>query len=125
MLKRQRQHVMAKNMRQASLDGQVEQNAPSGVSPECDNATPSTSHTDTGDLDTAWLDDDTIDLIAQTVEDFRGQRLSMVQSLRQFVLCYETVLEWIARLQQQENGTAMAGTVAAMGGRSRSESFEF
>lgn len=34
------------------------------------------------------------DIVAQTVEDFRHQRLSMVQTLRQFVLCYETVLEW-------------------------------
>ena len=41
-------------------------------------------------------DDTTDDLIAQTVEDFRLQRLSMVQTLRQFVLCYETVLEWFA-----------------------------
>ncbi|RNJ58575.1 hypothetical protein D7B24_004445 [Verticillium nonalfalfae] len=34
-------------------------------------------------LNTAWVGDDTIDLIAETVEDFRSQRLSMVQSLRQ------------------------------------------
>lgn len=39
-------------------------------------------------------DDSTEDLIERTVEDFRIQRLSMVQTLRQFVLCYETVLEW-------------------------------
>jgi protein-tyrosine phosphatase len=55
-------------------------------------------------IDTSWLDDDTVDLIAQTVEDFRGQRLSMVQSLRQFVLCYETVLEWARRLQEDGDG---------------------
>jgi protein tyrosine phosphatase len=36
-----------------------------------------------------------MDLIAKTVEDFRLQRLSMVQSLRQFVLCYESVMEWL------------------------------
>ena len=35
------------------------------------------------------------DLIARTVEDFRVQRLSMVQTLRQFVLCYETIVEWL------------------------------
>ncbi|CCU82417.1 tyrosine-protein phosphatase non-receptor type 12/receptor-type tyrosine-protein phosphatase beta [Blumeria hordei DH14] len=40
-----------------------------------------------------WKGD--LDLIEKTVEDFRGQRLSMVQSLRQYVLCYEAVLEWI------------------------------
>lgn len=35
------------------------------------------------------------DLIAQTVGDFRTQRPSMVQNLSQFVLCYESVLEWV------------------------------
>lgn len=43
-----------------------------------------------------WLERDDIDLIEKTVEEFRLQRLSMVQSLRQFVLCYESVLEWLA-----------------------------
>ena len=43
-----------------------------------------------------WVSRDDEDLIARTVEDFRAQRPSMVQSLRQFVLCYESVLEWIA-----------------------------
>ncbi|OAQ97947.1 hypothetical protein LLEC1_02996 [Akanthomyces lecanii] len=46
-------------------------------------------------LDTKWLNDDTVDLIQNTVQDFRQQRLSTVQSLRQYVLCYETVLEWM------------------------------
>jgi tyrosine-protein phosphatase 2/3 len=47
--------------------------------------------------DNDWLDREDDDLIADVVHDFRKQRLSMVQSLRQYVLCYETVLEWIAR----------------------------
>ncbi|KAF2712369.1 tyrosine-protein phosphatase-like protein non-receptor [Pleomassaria siparia CBS 279.74] len=42
-----------------------------------------------------WTTRDDFDLIEKTVEDFRLQRLSMVQSLRQFVLCYESVLEWL------------------------------
>ena len=42
-----------------------------------------------------WMLRDDEDLVAKTVCDFRAQRLSMVQTLRQFVLCYETVLEWI------------------------------
>ena len=42
-----------------------------------------------------WMLKDEEDLIAKTVSDFRLQRLSMVQTLKQFVLCYETVLEWI------------------------------
>ncbi|KAJ4993074.1 protein-tyrosine phosphatase [Stagonosporopsis vannaccii] len=42
-----------------------------------------------------WITQQDLDLIEKTVEDFRLQRLSMVQSLRQFVLCYESVLEWL------------------------------
>ena len=64
---------------------------------------PGSDERDKGGIDTSWLDDENIDLIARTVEDFRGQRLSMVQSLRQFVLCYETVLEWIWRVQERGN----------------------
>jgi protein tyrosine phosphatase len=44
-----------------------------------------------------WVFNSDVDLVEKTVEDFRGQRLSMVQTLRQYVLCYETVLEWIAQ----------------------------
>lgn len=40
--------------------------------------------------------DEEIDLVERAVEEFRMQRVSMVQTLRQFVLCYETVLEWVA-----------------------------
>lgn len=40
--------------------------------------------------------EETLDPIAQTVDDLRTQRPSMVQNLSQFVLCYETVLEWMA-----------------------------
>ncbi|KAJ5300570.1 uncharacterized protein N7443_005572 [Penicillium atrosanguineum] len=39
--------------------------------------------------------DTSLDLITKTVEDFRTQRPSMVQNLSQFVLCYESVLEWL------------------------------
>ncbi|KAG9245124.1 phosphatase-like protein [Calycina marina] len=48
-------------------------------------------------IDGDWIFDQDIDLIERTVEDFRLQRLSMVQSLKQYVLCYETIAEWIAR----------------------------
>ncbi len=48
-----------------------------------------------------WIFDEEIDLIQKTVEDFRKQRISMVQTLRQYVLCYETILEWI---NQERNG---------------------
>ena len=60
----------------------------------------------TADVDevenTEWVQRDDLDLIAKTVDEFRVQRLSMVQSLRQFVLCYETVLEWFVSQQLPE-----------------------
>lgn len=52
--------------------------------------------------DDSWVFDDTVDLVAKTVEDFRTQRPSMVQNLSQFVLCYETILEWaVARFDDK------------------------
>lgn len=44
-----------------------------------------------------WSPTDDVDLVAEIVKDFRLQRLSMVQTLRQFVLCYESALEWVVR----------------------------
>jgi len=70
-----------------------------------------------GSLDTSWIDDESVDLIQKTVEDFREQRLSMVQSLRQYVLCYETVLEWIGRIQQRGRAVPQSA-----GGRGRARS---
>lgn len=58
--------------------------------------------------DAEWLSKDDQDLICQVVSDFRDQRLSMVQSLRQYVLCYETVLEWVARQKPTESGKRKA-----------------
>jgi protein-tyrosine phosphatase len=49
-----------------------------------------------------WIKRDDEDLVAKAVEDFRHQRLSMVQNLRQFVLCYESILQWVVS-QQREN----------------------
>lgn len=52
-----------------------------------------------------WMLKDDEDLVARTVSDFRLQRVSMVQTLRQFVLCYETVLEWIVgQMPEKYNG---------------------
>ena len=50
------------------------------------------------DINGPWLFDDDLDLIEATVEDFRRQRLSMVQSLKQYALCYETVAKWVAQI---------------------------
>lgn len=58
-------------------------------------------------VDMDWVFDQDTDLVEKTVEDFRGQRLSMVQNLLQYVLCYETILEWIA--QQFVNGGGAGG----------------
>lgn len=71
---------------------------------------------DAAAIDTTWLHGDGVDLIQKTVEDFREQRLSMVQSLRQYVLCYETILEWMNRMQDRAssiNGRARSGSLQA------------
>ena len=51
-----------------------------------------------------WTHDSSLDLISKTVEDFRTQRPSMVQNLGQFVLCYESILEWL--VSQMDEGKA-------------------
>jgi protein tyrosine phosphatase len=63
----------------------------------------SQAHEDAMDIDSEddWIRRDDVDLVAKTVEDFRLQRLSMVQNLRQFVLCYEAVLQWVADEQSR------------------------
>jgi protein tyrosine phosphatase len=53
-------------------------------------------------VDGEWVNDETQDLIEKTVEEFRRQRISMVQSLRQFVLCYESVMEWLVEQESQD-----------------------
>ena len=142
MLKRQKQHMIAQSTRDNSsqaqgsarqsdglnvaqglalhrdADGDISMDgAMDGAKAEHDHGVDRSE--DNPGIDTSWLDDDNIDLIAQTVEDFRGQRLSMVQSLRQFVLCYETVLEWISRVRQSDSG------VLDTRGRGRSGSLTF
>jgi len=74
------------------------------------------------DLDTKddWIRRDNIDLVAKTVDDFRRQRLSMVQNLRQFVLCYESVLQWFAAQEaddedQNQNQSGKDGTRRSYG----------
>ncbi|KAG5359629.1 Phosphatidylinositol phosphatase PTPRQ [Yarrowia sp. C11] len=39
------------------------------------------------------------DVVAEVVAELRTQRTSMVQSLRQYVLCYDSVLAWLAKRQ--------------------------
>ncbi|KAF3901885.1 hypothetical protein ABW21_db0201566 [Orbilia brochopaga] len=96
MLRRQREHVR--------MNARYSHNG--GVDREGDSPMRS-SYDYEGDY---WVDDDRTDLIERAVENLRDQRLSMVQSLRQYVLCYETVLEWLVRRQVTENiGSWMKG----------------
>ncbi|KAI0125920.1 protein-tyrosine phosphatase [Xylariales sp. AK1849] len=128
MLKRQRLARSAAS-KQQDADGDIDMGEPTPLSTVKDpfarrksnshQGKPRLDQTTSGlSVDASWVGDDSLDLIEKTVEDFRGQRLSMVQSLRQFVLCYETTLEWIWRLQER-SGTAMKGR-----GRARSGSLE-
>jgi protein tyrosine phosphatase len=55
-----------------------------------------------------WIYDENVDLVAKTVEDFRTQRPSMVQNLSQFVLCYESILEWV--VSQLDDGRRFLGS---------------
>jgi protein-tyrosine phosphatase len=79
MLKRQRQN---RNTRQ-------------GTPMDLDSIQRSSTFVGASTVESRENDMDNGDLVEKTVEDFRLQRLSMVQSLRQFVLCYESVLEWL------------------------------
>ncbi|KAL8243614.1 hypothetical protein R6Q59_009872 [Mikania micrantha] len=54
------------------------------------------------DIPDNWISRDDIDLVAKAVNDFRHQRLSMVQNLRQFVLCYESIIQWIMAQQNDD-----------------------
>ncbi|KAK6532268.1 hypothetical protein TWF281_006460 [Arthrobotrys megalospora] len=85
MLRRQREYVRTSG-------GRYPQN---GVDYEGDS--PMRYSFDNNDFQGQWVNDDRVDLIERAVENLRDQRLSMVQTLRQYVLCYETVAEWLVR----------------------------
>lgn len=88
MLKRQR-------LASAGVDAETKGvSAPKPVADQHDFFAPRPSVQTTG-VQGPWLQRTDQDLVEKTVEDFRLQRLSMVQSLRQFVLCYESVMEWM------------------------------
>ena len=118
MLKRQRQ--ASSSAHKPQQQGDMEGDTPMGDAAHdgASRTNGQVSHASapgSGGIDTAFVNDTTSDLIAATVEDFRHQRLSMVQSLRQFVLCYETVLEWIWRSQDKSNGLTNARNRARSG----------
>ncbi|KAJ3579459.1 hypothetical protein NPX13_g1112 [Xylaria arbuscula] len=104
MLKRQRLASLAQRSRRDS-DGDVamEDRAYSPKKAKHSNWSDKYSGDFKG-VDAGWVGDTAMDLIETTVEDFRRQRISMVQSLRQYVLCYESITEWIWRLQEKNSG---------------------
>ncbi|KAI1422795.1 hypothetical protein F5Y12DRAFT_596630 [Xylaria sp. FL1777] len=106
MLKRQRLASLAKRTRR-DMDGDVamEDRATSPKKAKHNDRSEELSGDFKG-IDAGWVGETALDLIQATVEDFRKQRLSMVQSLRQYVLCYESVTEWVWRLQEKNNGGA-------------------
>ncbi|KAK4541134.1 hypothetical protein LTR36_008208 [Oleoguttula mirabilis] len=119
MLKRQRMSQRQARQRQGT-PMEIDEKTPTGQSRSPGHRGKTDSKTLTGDffgsqpaqhtadasgqgdeegLDGAWVQGGEVDLVEKTVEDFRRQRLSMVQSLRQFVLCYESVMEWLVEQQ--------------------------
>jgi protein tyrosine phosphatase len=55
-----------------------------------------------------WINRDEDDLVFKAVSELRDQRISMVQCLQQYVLCYETVLEWLAKQGPLDSGKRKA-----------------
>ncbi|RDA84823.1 hypothetical protein CP532_3166 [Ophiocordyceps camponoti-leonardi (nom. inval.)] len=95
ILKRQRQAKLAA-MRGVDEDDEAISPRSSGI-----GAVAATANQTVHASEAAWVRDETQDLIETTVHEFREQRLSMVQSLRQYVLCYETMLEWTHRMNER------------------------
>ncbi|KAK9468810.1 protein-tyrosine phosphatase-like protein [Lipomyces arxii] len=57
----------------------------------------------------------TDDLVAEVVHDLRTRRLSMVQCLRQFVICYESVLVWkLDQIDAEDKAARDAASDAAL-----------
>ncbi|CAK7216044.1 phosphotyrosine-specific ptp2-like protein [Sporothrix curviconia] len=115
MLKRQHQRSVRRASAAAGLFQRRGEDAVM-ADDELGSSTNQALHNVDKDFDPAWLDSDQVDLVARTVEDFRKQRISMVQSLRQYVLCYEAIAEWLSKMQERRGG-GIRGP-----GRARSES---
>ncbi|KAJ8125889.1 hypothetical protein O1611_g7748 [Lasiodiplodia mahajangana] len=116
MLKRQRLASTKRTRKDTDGDVAMDDRAASPKKAKHDDSGRESSGNLKG-VDAGWVGETGLDLIEATVEDFRKQRLSMVQSLRQFVLCYESIAEWIWRLQDKNSGPNSRG-------RLRSGSFQ-
>ena len=114
MLKRQRMEKLSRFIKRDDEDDTVMEDASDGPAPRPEPTTSSPSRRGsetTPEIDTSWLGNEDVDLVQRTVDDFRLQRLSMVQSLRQFVLCYETVLEWVWRVREGSDRKKRSGSL--------------
>ena len=101
MLKRQRN---ARRTRQGTpMD--VDPIEKQSQSPFFSSSSLTAGNTGNDEVNGDWLAKENQDLIEKVVEEFRHQRISMVQSLRQFVLCYESIMEWLTEQDHLENDT--------------------
>ncbi|THZ81861.1 hypothetical protein D6C84_06208 [Aureobasidium pullulans] len=105
MLKRQRSSQRRQRYARDSSPMHLDERR-SSVQMKDDNspffAPPPGQSSEQDEVDGRWVQDQDQDLIEKTVEEFRKQRLSMVQSLRQFVLCYESVMEWLVEQESED-----------------------
>ena len=98
MLKRQRLEAVATMAVDPKPTSPMSPHQASAGSHDFFAARPAATHSQTttaSGVQGPWVQRMDLDLIEKTVEEFRMQRLSMVQSLRQYVLCYESVMEWL------------------------------
>lgn len=107
MMKRQRTHQRRKRLQQQQNQNHEESSDGDSITGHTNG---SLRRLDLGeeDEDDDWMDRDDQDLIFKAVCDFRDQRISMVQCLRQYVLCYEAVLEWLAKQNPVDSGKRKA-----------------
>lgn len=83
---------------------------PTDCSADIPNSTTAPLSSKTGQTES---DIETFDLVYRTVHDFRRQRLSMVQVLRQYILCYETVILWIHQQYLKEKSETVSESYEA------------
>ena len=95
MLKRQRISRKQREMSPMDVDSPPKSSSGSKKDPSGGGFFSSQFQNSNEGVEGNWVNRDDQDLIEKTVEDFRHQRLSMVQSLRQYVLCYESIMEWL------------------------------
>ena len=106
MLKRQRFSSKQRHPTPMDIDNPPKSNGGNKkTAVEGDQGFFSSQYQDPGEgVEGSWVRREDQDLVEKTVEDFRHQRLSMVQSLRQYVLCYESIVEWLVEQGPPKSG---------------------